>query len=145
MQVKVTAVELRTFCQLQLWTCGVTKEVRIFGGNVDLVYFHGLLVKLQETGVIHVGQKYDFVFIRDVLPVCVVLSVCTELVGVLELSLVATEVQADACAVLEFAFIREGFGNRSPFLMWKIHIARDLLEVSLFFHFGAGLVPSDLR
>jgi hypothetical protein len=115
MQMKVTTVELHTFCQLWLGTHGVTKQVRIFGGNVDLVSFHGLLVKPQETGVMHVGQKYNFVFVTDVFPVRVVLSICAELVGVLAFSLMATEVQADACAVLEFAFKGEGFGNRSPF------------------------------
>jgi hypothetical protein len=87
--------------------------VRIFRGNFDLVFFHGLLVKLQETSVIHVGQKYNFVFIGDILPVCVVLSICAELVGVLAFSLVTTEVQADICAILEFTFIGEGFGNWS--------------------------------
>ncbi len=115
MQVKVTPVELRTLCQLWLGTHGVTEEVRIFGGNIDLVFFHGLLVKPQETSVIHVGQKYNFVFVRDVIPVCVVLSVCAELVGLLAFSLMATEVQAYACTILKFAFIREGFRNRSPF------------------------------
>ncbi len=70
MQVKVTTVELRTLYQLWHGTRGVTKEVMIFGGDVDLVFFHGLLFKPQETGVIHVGQKYNFVFVRDILPVC---------------------------------------------------------------------------
>ncbi len=106
--MKVTAVELRTLCRLWLGTRGITEEVRIFGGNVDLVFFHGIFVK-------HVEQKYNFVFVRAFLLVLVVLSICAELVGVLAFSLVATEVQADACAVLEFAFIREGFGIRSPF------------------------------
>ena len=36
--------------------------------------------------------------------------------GVLAFSFMATTIQADAYAVLEFTFIGEGFGNRSPFL-----------------------------
>lgn len=83
--------------------------MRILGGDVDLVFFHGLLVKPQETSFVHVGKEHSFVLVGNVLPVRVVLAVRAESMGVLALPLVTAEIEADARAILEFSLVGEGF------------------------------------
>ena len=87
----------------------------VLRGDVDLVFFHGLLVKPQETGLVHVGEEHSFILVGNVLPVREMFSVLTESMRVLALPLVAAEVEADARAVLEFSLVGEGFGDRSSF------------------------------
>ena len=81
----------------------------ILQGDVDLVFFHGLLVKPQETGFVHVGEEHSFILVGNVLPVCVVLAVLAQSMGVLALPFVAAEIEADARAILEFSIVGEGF------------------------------------
>jgi hypothetical protein len=46
--------ELRTRCWFRFWARGITEEMRILRGDIDLVFFHCLLVEPQETSLIHV-------------------------------------------------------------------------------------------
>ncbi len=106
---KMVPAELRTRSWFWFWARGITEEMGILRGEVDLVFFHGLLVKLQETSFVHVGKKHSFVIVGNVLPVCVVLAVLAESMGVFALPLVAAEIEADASAILEFSLVGEGF------------------------------------
>ena len=76
----------------------------ILRGDV-LVFFHGLLVKPQETSFIHVGEEHSFILVRNVFLVCIVLAVLAESMRVLAFPLVAAEIEADACAVFEFSLV----------------------------------------
>jgi hypothetical protein len=105
--------ELRTCCWFWFWARGITEEMGILRGDVELVFFHGLLVKPQETGLVHVGEEQSFIFVGDVLPVCVMLSVLAKSMRVLALFFVTAEIEADARAVLEFGFVGDGFRDRS--------------------------------
>jgi len=107
--------ELRTRCWFRFWARGIPEEMRILGGDVDLVLFHCLLVEPQETGLVHVGEEHSFIFVGNVLPVRVVFSVLAKSVRILALPLVAAEVEADARAVLEFRFVGDGFRNWGAF------------------------------
>ena len=111
--------ELRTRSWFRFWARGITEEMGVLRGDVDLVFFHGLLVKPQETGLVHMGEEHSFILVGNVLPVRVMLSVLAESMRVLALPLVAAEVEADARAVLEFSLVGEGFGNRSALLDMK--------------------------
>ena len=91
----------------------------VLRGDVNLVLFHGLLVKPQETGLVHVGEEHSFILVGNVLPVRVMLSVLAESMRVLALPLVAAEIEADARAIFEFSLVGEGFGNRSALLVMK--------------------------
>ena len=105
----------------------------ILRSDVDLVFFHCLLVEPQKTGLVHVGEEHRFIFVGNVLPICVMLSVLAESMRVLALPLMAAEVEADARAVLEFSLVGDGFRNRSALFDAKNTHVRDLSEVSLFF------------
>ena len=97
----------------------------ILRSDLDLVFFHGLLVKPQETSFIHVGEEHGFIFIWYVLPVRVMLPILAESMRVLAFPVVAAEIEADARAVLEFSLVWEGFGDRSTFLdMEDAHLQR---------------------
>ena len=50
-----------------------------------------------------------------ILPIGVVLSILAKEMGEVALSIMATEIQADAGSVLEGALIRESLRGRSPF------------------------------
>ena len=59
------------------------------------------------------GEEQSFIFVGDVLPVRVMLTVLAKSMRVLALSFVTAEIEADACAVLEFGFVGDGFRDRS--------------------------------
>ena len=57
---KMVPAELRTRSWFWFWARGITEEMGILRGEVDLVFFHGLLVKPQETSFVHVGETGMF-------------------------------------------------------------------------------------
>ena len=82
--------------------------------DLDLMFFHGLLIEPQEIGFVHVGEENGFILVWNVLPVRVMLPILAESMRELAFPLVAAEIEADARAVLEFSLIWEGFGDRNP-------------------------------
>jgi len=116
---KMVPAQLRTRSWFWFWARGITAEMGVLRGDVDLVFFQGLLVKPQETGLVHMGEEHSFILVGNVFPVRVVLAVPAKSMRVLALPLVAAEVEADAHAILEFSLVGEGFRNRSAFLDMK--------------------------
>ncbi len=82
-----------------------------------LVLLEGLGIKPHQTCLIHVRQEGRFILFGNIFPVCSMLPVLAELMGVVTLLLVQAEIQADF--VLELAFVRKGLGCRSSFLDMK--------------------------
>jgi hypothetical protein len=116
---------LRTLLRLLLRSCGIAQEVSKFGSNHDLMFLKSLGIKLKPHAAlaVHVLEKSDLVLIGDVLPFGVVLPILAELMGVVALLLVGTEIHANAGAVLQRALIRQCFGGRSPlFDMEQAHL-----------------------
>ena len=62
------------------------------------------------------GQKYSFIVVGDILSVCVMLSILTDLVGVVTLPLVSAKFHKNAFAAFELAFVGQRFSNWSSFL-----------------------------
>ena len=44
-------------------------------GQSQSYVFHGILVKPQEPGLIHVGQEHGFIFFGNIFPVCIMFSI----------------------------------------------------------------------
>ena len=82
-----------------------------------LVPLKGLGIKPHQTRLIHVRQEHGFILFGNILPVCVMLPVFAELMGIVTLLLVRAEIQADF--VLELAFVGKGLGCGSSFLDMK--------------------------
>jgi hypothetical protein len=82
-----------------------------------LVLLEGLGIKPHQTHLVHVRQERGFILFGNILPICVMLPVFSELMGIVTLLLVRAEIQADF--VLELAFVRQGLGRGSSLLDMK--------------------------
>ena len=109
--------DLLTHCIcLRLGTSSVSEEVRELGSNQNIVLCEHLGVKPHETGYTRMLEEGHLVVVGHFLWKA-------QEMGEVALSIVATEIQADAGSVLEGALIGHGFcGRCSLFDVEEAHL-----------------------
>ena len=97
--------------------------MRKLESDQNIVLRERLGVKPHETSRTHVLKEGHLVVVGHVFPIGIVLFILAKEMAEVALSIVATEIQADAGSILEGALIGQGFRGRcSPFDVEEAHL-----------------------